>query len=258
MRTYDILMYFHLITFTLVQLFSPTIPPFLGYFVYRVAYDYFGILDIHRHPIACYLLRFTTSILSLPLYLATFSNAGLVGMCEVFPSLIFQTECLLQFGRDARHSSHENHSTLILNYRSTQLLNHLFNSLYSTDFFAICTGIGTFVVIICGYVLITTIQTNSFQLIVACIGSCIVIIEYLLITIVLSMASKVWTASVAFRSAWKSNPRLASKRIARMCARSMPNLKVKIGCTNFVERNTPFILFAFCVEQTISLVLLNK
>jgi hypothetical protein len=180
-------------------------------------------------------------------------------MYEVFPSLIFQTECLLQFGRDARHSSHENQPTLILNYRSTQLLNNLFNSLYSTGFFAICIGIGTVEVIMCGYVLITTIQTYySSQLIVACIGSCIVIMEYLLITIVLSMASKVWTASVAFRSAWKTNHRLASKRIGRMCARAMPNLKVKIGCTNFVERNTPFILFAFCVEQTISLVLLNK
>jgi hypothetical protein len=39
---------------------------------------------------------------------------------------------------------------------------------------------------------------------------------------------------------------------------SLQHLKIKIGSSNFVERNTPFILVSFCVEQTITLVLLNK
>jgi hypothetical protein len=82
--------------------------------------------------------------------------------------------------------------------------------------------------------------------------------EYAIVIIVFIMASKIWNGSVKFRYAWRTNMRLSSRPLTRRYEASLQNLKIKMGSSNFVERNTPFVFVSFCVEQTISLVLLNN
>jgi hypothetical protein len=82
--------------------------------------------------------------------------------------------------------------------------------------------------------------------------------EYFLIVVMFSMASKVWSQSVEFVWCWKRNDELARKPLTRRYGKSLQNLKVQIGSTNFVEQNTPFVFFSFCVEQTVGLVLMQK
>jgi hypothetical protein len=70
--------------------------------------------------------------------------------------------------------------------------------------------------------------------------------------------SNVWSNSHEFVCDWKRNDRLSTKAITRRYWKSVQPLKVKIGSTNFVEQNTPFLFISFCVQQTISLMLLTK
>jgi hypothetical protein len=131
----------------------------------------------------------------------------------------------------------------------------MFNNIYSRDFFTICMALFLLVVIPGGYFAVTIQSTSQFASIT---GTYIILTAYATITVLFSMAGKVWSESVGFKRAWKKNDQLAGKRLSRRYAKSFQDLKVKIGSTNFVEKNTPFVLLSFCVEQTVSLVLMQK
>jgi hypothetical protein len=66
------------------------------------------------------------------------------------------------------------------------------------------------------------------------------------------MASKVWSNSHEFVCGWKRNDRLSAKAITRRYGKSMQALKVKIGSTNFVEQNTPFLFISFVCSKPLA------
>jgi hypothetical protein len=90
------------------------------------------------------------------------------------------------------------------------------------------------------------------------VATCVAITQYAVILGIFSIAGNVWSESVELRRAWKTNNQLASKTLTRKYVKSLPDIKVKIGCTNFVDKFTPLVFLSVCVEQTVNLVLMQK
>lgn len=53
----------------------------------------------------------------------------------------------------------------------------------------------------------------------------------------------------------RSAPHLRTRPIMRRYLRSWPTLKIKLGSTNFYDKETPLNLIGFCVGQVVSLLL---
>jgi hypothetical protein len=131
----------------------------------------------------------------------------------------------------------------------------MFNNIYSRDFFSICMASILLVVIPGGYFVLTTHGTSPLASVA---GSYIMLTVYSVVTVIFSIAGNVWSQSVEYRWAWKRNHHLARNKLSRRYAKSLQDMKVKIGAANFVEKNTPFVFVSFCVEQTVNLVLTMK
>jgi hypothetical protein len=253
----------------LVAILSPRISPFFGYFLCRVGHDVEPFGDpcqIRSELSVRYLVSFrffdiTTvfRILSgcvcFVIYIPGIHMGYNMTIYEVLPSLIFQKNCLSQFQAEVIHLKFSNYRTTMEKYKQVQILNKMFNDIYGRYYFVGFMAAVIAIMIPSGYLLVTSYHVNQLVLIVLVF---ITIMEYVPITTIFIMASKVWNASVQFRYAWKKNMRLSSRPLTRRYGASLQNLKIKIGSSNFVERNTPFVLVSFCVEQTITLVLLNK
>lgn len=54
----------------------------------------------------------------------------------------------------------------------------------------------------------------------------------------------------------RSAPYFINKRIMRRYVRSWPPVKIRLGSTNFYDRETPLNLIAFCISQVVNLLLL--
>jgi hypothetical protein len=266
MRAVAVVVYMLGFIFPIAALLTPRIPPFFGYFFCRSALDLVGedlcgIQDETFHipdilgNIAVNIFRVLGALMTFVTYLVVFWNATLVVMYEAFPSVLFQKNCLRQFRIEASRCAFADHAPLVLKHRQLQVLNTMFNNIYSRDLFAICMASVLLVVIPSGY-FILTMHTSSPLASLA--GTYITFTEYAVLTVMFSMAGKVWSESVEFKWAWKRNEQLAKKRLTRKYGKSLQDLKVKIGSTNFVEENTPFVFFSFCVEQTVNLVLMQK
>jgi hypothetical protein len=253
------------ILLSLLPLLSPRIPPFVGYFLCRSSEDWLGsdtcklddddgIFNIPRGNVVFNIFRFVGCFISLAVYTTSFCNVLLVGMYETFPSLIFLNDRLGQLQIVVRHCTFSNHTQTILKYRELQILNVMFNRIYQRDLFALCMGTVLLMVIPNGHFIISMHQIPTLFLI---LGIYVIFIQYSVVLLMFSTASKVWTNSCEFVWGWNRNERLLNKTLTKKYGKSLQNLKAKIGSTNFVERNTPFVYFSFCIEQTITLVLLN-
>jgi hypothetical protein len=256
------------ITLSLLPLLSPGIPPFVGYFLCKSSHkwlglDVCGLLDddadgmfnnILRGNIGFNIFRIVGCFISLAAFGTSSFNVVLVGMYETFPSLMFQNDRLDQLQIEARNCTCTNIKT-ILKYRELQILNVMFNSIYQWDFFAFVMGTILLLLIANGYFLISMHQIPTIFLI---FGIYVTFMQYMASILLFSVASNVWSNSSEFVCGWSKDGRLSTKPLTRKYRKSLQILKVKIGSTNFVELNTPFVFFSFCIEQTINLVLLNK
>jgi hypothetical protein len=252
-----------------VAILSPRIPPFFGYFLCQLGHDSqilgdpcqirrelnmrnwvpFSVIDITN------IFRILSGCICLAIYTTGHHAAQIMSAYEVLPSLIFQKNCLSQFQAEITHAKFSDYKNTMKKYRQLQLLNIMFNEIYSTSYFAIVMAAVIMIMVPSGYLLVTSYHINHIVLIALVF---ITIMEYLIITTIFMMASKVWNGSVQFRYAWKKNMRLSSRPLSRRYGASLQNLKIKIGTSNFVEQNTPFVFVSFCIEQTITLVLLNN
>jgi hypothetical protein len=253
-----------------VAILIPRIPPFLGYFLCRLGHDWemlgdpcqlrgdllnirnlvsFGLIEMKT------LFRILNGCICFAVYIPGVFGANLMTTYEVIPNLIFQKDCLAQFQATIANGSFRDYRKTMGKYRQLQLLNIMFNEIYGMDFFGMVMASLIMIIIPTGYFLVTFYNVNQIVLILL---GLFVIIEYVLIATIFIMASKVWTGSVKFRNAWRNNTRLSSRLLTRRYEASLQNLKIKVGSANFVEANTPFVVLSFCVEQTITLVLLNK
>jgi hypothetical protein len=131
----------------------------------------------------------------------------------------------------------------------------MFNNIYSRDVFEICMTIVLLGIIPSGFSVLTMHSKSPWVSIAIAYTT---LTEYVVLTIMFGMAGRIWSESVELNWAWKKNHQLAGKRISRRYSKSLKYIKVKIGSTNFFEKNTPLVFVSFCVQQTVNLVLMQK
>jgi hypothetical protein len=254
----------------IVAVLIPRIPPFLGYFLCRLGHDFKILgdpcqldseLDIRSSLVSFRFNEIKTlfGILSgcacFVIYVSGAFNTNLMATYEVLLNLIFQKDCLAQFQTTIRNAKFRDYENTMGKYKQLQLLNIMFNEIYGRDFFAIIMASILLIIIPTGFFLVTSYHMNPIVLIVLLFMT---MMEYLVATTIFIMASKVWNASAKFRYGWRKNKRLSSRPLSRKYGSSLQNIKIMIGSSNFIEKNTPFIFLSLCIEQTITLVLLKN
>jgi hypothetical protein len=259
-----------LMILTAIPMISPRIPPFIGYFLCGVVQD-LGLIEMPCGPnerdggslipdirgnAVINLFRVIGGITSMVIYIPAVWSSVLTIVYEVMPSLVFCKDSFLQFKEEAWNVKNgSNFDVILRKYKQLQVIIIIFNEIYEGAFFQKVMAFASLSVISTGYFILTTYHVHPLVLPV---GAFITLAQYFTVFIVFDFASKVWTTSVAFNSAWRRNPQLSQRPLTRKYGISMQILKVKIGSNNFVERNTPFAFVSFCIEQTVSLVLLNR
>jgi hypothetical protein len=252
-----------------VAILAPRIPPFFGYFLCRLGHylhalgdpcqtrDDLNIQNLlsFRTGTVPIVFGILSGFICFTIYTPGMYMANHMATYQVLPSLIFQKDCLFQFQAEITHANVRDGRKTMGKYRQLQLLNIMFNEIYHRNFFAIYMAVCCLIMVPSGYLLITSYHLNQIILIGLLL---ITIAEYAIVITLFIMASKIWNASVKFRKAWRTNQRLSSRPLTRRYGASLQNLKIKIGSSNFVEQNTPFVFLSFCIEQTITLVLLNN
>jgi hypothetical protein len=192
---------------------SPGIPPFLGYLLCGVIEDFgvtqnelCGLLqggevlwtpDLTDNSVQ--LLRMIGGFLSPIVYVPTMRGGMYMVSSELLPCLMLLKDASAQFAEDAKnilHSSHESGITLMRKYKELQLLTIMFNDVYQVDFFAKVVPCGILIIVSSGFFVISTYHVHAL---VVAFGH-IVITKYVVITLVFSLASKVWSNSVDFKT----------------------------------------------------------
>jgi hypothetical protein len=272
MRSLYVLTPMLLVLACIVPLLSPRIPPFIGYFFCRVSHHgFFGGQDIcgleeddiiqsilsslKIDLVSLNIFRLLGLIASILLIAPPLWNAVLMIVYEILPSLLFQKQCLKQINDRARLCRQQNFMVILRKYKELQILNILFNEIYQRDHFLIGCGLFLLVVVATGFLLLTVYNVHFIVLFLA---SYTLITEYVILLAMFTMASTVWSNSEQFKLTCRRNSRLSRERLLRKRFKCLQNLKIKIGDSNFVENNTPFVYISCCIEQTISLVLLQK
>jgi hypothetical protein len=267
MRTIYIPVVFFLMTFCGLAFFSPRIPPFIGYFLCRSSLDWWrsgedvcglnddGLFNIIGGKVLLNVFRIIGGTTSFIFFTTSLHNVVLMSFYEVFPSILFQNDQLAQIERTVKGCTFPNHAPLIIKYRQLQVLNSMFNKIYQRGFFALAMSTIALLMILNGFFVLTLPHVPPLFLMLLAYN---VLMEYLTVITLFCMASRVWSNSVEVEHSWRRNNLLSARALTRRYGKSLHPLKVKIGSVNFVEQNTPFVLFSFCVEQTISMILLKK
>jgi hypothetical protein len=237
----------------------------MGYFMCRVIND-FGSQDYCDLNADLSLMIFGSNnyvilfgivggLVGVVIFIPAVWHAMLMALYEILPSMIFQRRCLDQFREESKNAMHGNYQEVLKKFRQLSILNLKFNEVYATDFFVIVIAAVPLIIVPSGCFLLTTYDAH---LSILMLGVFIVTMEYTTMTAILVFASTVWNASVEFKWAWNKNLRISSRALPRRYWRSIQNLKIMMGSSNFVENDTPLVFISFCVEQTVSLVLLQK
>jgi hypothetical protein len=272
MRSFNVLSPILLLLVYIVPLLSPRIPPFVGYFFCRVSHHgFFGGQDIcgleeddifqsilsslKIDRITLNIFRVLGLIASVLLITSPLWNAVLIIIYEILPSLLFQKQSLKQIHERTRLCGPQNFMVILQKYKELQILNILFNEIYKRDHFLIGCGLILLITVATGFLLLTMYNVHF---IVIFIASYVLVTEYVILLAMFAMASMVWSNSKQFKLTCGRNSRLNRVRLLRKRYKCLQNLKIKIGDSNFVEQNTPFVYISCCIEQTISLVLLHK
>jgi hypothetical protein len=252
-----------------VAILSPRVPPFFGYLLCRIGHEIEtlgdpcqigGVLSIRNLVSFKFIdmtniFRILSGCICVAIYKPGLQMAHLMTTYEVLPSLVFQKDCLVEFQAEISHAKFSDYKKTMAKYRQLQLLNNMFNEIYSRNYFGVVMTAFIMILVPTGYLVVTSYNINQIMWISVFLLNAV---EYVIVVTIFVMSSKIWNGSVNFRDAWRTNMRLSSRPLTRRYGASLQNLKIKIGSSNFVERNTPFVFVSFCVEQTISLVLLNK
>jgi hypothetical protein len=268
MRTIYIPLVCFLMTSCALAFFSPRIPPFLGYFLCRSSLDWWllsgedicglnddGLFNIMGGNVLFNVFRIVGGCTSFIFFTTSVLNLVLMAFYEVFPSILFQNDQLAQIQMAVKGCTFPNHASLILKYRQLQVLNIMFNKIYETKFFEFGMSASVLLVISNGYFVLTMPHLPPLFLMLLAYT---ILMEYLCVITLFCMASRVWSRSVELEHNWRKNDLLFGKSLTRRYGKSLHPLKVKIGSVNFVELNTPFVFLSFCIQQTISLMLLKE
>jgi hypothetical protein len=253
----------------LVSILSPRIPPFVGYFLCQLpsfkddpcgmkGFDRIGLISWTSVDISTMVFRIVSGCICMLVYIPGLWSTHQLTILEVLPNLLFQSESLTRLKENAKNSRRALSDTnrLLRKYRQLQVINNVFNEIFRTDFFAIVmVGVALTMVLTGSFLLTSYHHVHQLVLIILAFTT---FIEYCVIITIFIFASNVWTESDRFQWAWRKNDTFSKSRVAKKVGKSLRSLKIEIGSRNFVERNTPFVYLSFCIEQTISLVLLSK
>jgi hypothetical protein len=264
-RFMDLTITFEMTAMIVVPILSPRIPPYVGYFFCQLAEygkDPCGMGDLVLEDLLSFTLlniktviRVVSGCICILVFIPGMWNANQMFTYEVLANLLFQNESvnhLKEMVRNSRALSH--HHLIMRGYNQLGVINIAFNKLFRRDFFAIVIVGAVGAVVSSGFFLLTSYHVHELALILLAF---ITFMEYFIVTMIFVVASKVWNASADFKFAWQSNEQFSRNRLTRRIGRSFRNMKIQVGSSNFVERNTPFVFISFCIEQTISLVLLS-
>jgi hypothetical protein len=272
MRSYKVLTPILLLLACIVPLLSPRIPPFIGYFFCRVSHHgFFGGQDIcgleeddiiqsilsslKIDLIILNIFRLLGLVASILMITPSLWNAVLIIIYEILPSLLFQKQCLKQINERTRFCGPQNFVLILRKYKELQILNIMFNEIYQRDHFLIGCGLILLITVATGFLLLTMYNAHF---IVIFIVSYVLVTDYVMLLAMFTMASTVWSNSEQVKLTCRRNSQLNRIRLIRKQYKCLQTLKIKIGDSNFVENNTPFEYISCCIEQTISLVLLQK
>jgi hypothetical protein len=248
-----------------VPILSPRIPPYVGYFFCQLAEyekDPCGMRDLVLEDLLSFTLlniktvfRVVSGCICILVFIPGTWTANQMFTYEVFANLLFQNESVNHLKELVRNSrALSDHYLIMRRYTELCVINIAFNTLFRRDFFAIVIVGAVVAVVSSGFFLLTSYHVHELVLMLLAF---VTIMEYFIDTMIFVVASKVWNSSAEFKSAWQRNEQFSRNRIARRIGRSFRNMKIQAGSSNFVERNTPFVFLSFCIEQTISLVLLS-
>jgi hypothetical protein len=216
-------------------------------------YDYYLVDPVsssQKNPIVwSILLRSFSFILAAFTLTTSFFSGVLVSIYEVVPTLLAINSFITASLNPSKSS--------ISKFRQLQILITIHNNIYSFLFYISAHGVSNAIVVLGCYLVIRL--HSQFILIVVVVISTSTGIVYILIAIDWIVASKTNSESIKLigvlktscYSIMKKNP--AQRRIVHSC----PSLKVKIGSLGFATRITPAFVLSFCVEQTISILLLE-
>jgi hypothetical protein len=219
------------------------------------------IPELIETPVIIHGLRFLGGLISLVTYVPALRSALFICVFEIIPSLAFFKDTSSQF-LDEVGGNHNIHyraqsDVTLRKYKEFQLLISMFNDIYQTNFFVNVMACGVFIIVSSGFFLISTRHVDNLSVLTLLLLP-ITLTEYAIVILIFSLASKVWTNSMEFKLALTRNHQMGNKRsFSRKEQKSIQNLKIKVGASNFIERNTPFILVSFCIEQTVSLLLVK-
>jgi hypothetical protein len=262
----DLTITFEMTAMIVVPILSPRIPPYVGYFFCQLAEygkDPCGMGDLVLEDLLSFTLlniktvfRVVSGCICISVFIPGMWNANQMFTYEVLGNLLFQNESVNHLKEMVRNSRALSHHYLIMRgYTELCVINIAFNKLFRRDFFAIVIVGAVVAIVSSGFFLLTSYHVHELVLILLAF---ITFMEYFIVTMIFVVASKVWNASADFKSAWQRNEQFSRNRITRRIGRSFRNMKIQVGSSNFVERNTPFVFLSFCIEQTISMVLLSK
>jgi hypothetical protein len=256
------------IIMVVMPIVSPGIPPFLGYLLCGVMVDLGATKNelcgqLHGEVLwtpdlkdySVQFLRVIGGFFSIVVYVPLMQGGMYTVAFELLPCLMLLKEASAQFTEEAKnilHSPHESGITLMRKYKELRLLTVMFNEIYQVDFFMKVVPCGILIIVSSGFFVISTYHLNPL---VVAFGH-IVITKYVILTLVFSLASRVWSNSVDFKSALLRNNGVMKRSLSKD-EKSLQNLKIMVGSSNFIDRNTPFNVVSFCIEQTVSLLLLT-
>jgi hypothetical protein len=223
---------------TAVAILSPRIPPFFGYLLCRIGHDVEilgdpcqigGVLSIRNLVSFKFIdmtniFRILSGCICVAIYTTGISVGNLMTTYEVLPGLAFQKDCLTQFQDEITNAKVRDYKKTMVKYRQLQLLNIMFNEIYSRNYFGVVMAAVIMMLVPTGYFVVTSYNINQIMWISVLLFN---IVQYVIITTIFIMASKIWNGSVNFRNAWRTNMRLSSRPLTRRYGASLQNLKIK-------------------------------
>jgi hypothetical protein len=265
-RFMDLAITFVMTAMIVVPILSPRIPPYVGYFFCQLAEygkDPCGMRDLVLEDVLSLsflniktVFRVVSGCICSLLFIPGMWNANQMFTYEVLANLLFQNESVNHLKEMVTNSrALSNYHLIRRRYSQLAVINIAFNKLFRRDFFAIVIVGAVVAVVSSGFFLLTSYHVHELVLILLAF---VTFMQYVIVTTIFVVASKVWNASADFKSAWQRNEQFSRNRLTRRIGWSFRNMKIQVGSSNFVERNTPFVFISFCIEQTISMVLLSK
>jgi hypothetical protein len=206
----------------------------------------------NSEPPKRYLLRLASSVMTGLVFAPCVMSTVTIAIYEVFLGLLSFQSLLKTFRRQAVWGS----PRMFIKLRELQVLLRVFNLTYQRYFFAQVLGMAMWLTIIAGTCVlkmhdqISYIQSSGLFV--------ITLTGYVAIGFIWKLASQVWVVSEGLNLDLKTNVsrQRLNLKLRRAQVASLVPLKVKVGSVNFVDRLTPAVMMASCVQQTISLLML--